>query len=104
MVISIIMKWTHLGAAGENHNCTPKDFCFEFYIKEIKFSRLKHMSHQTIIHRQKRIGRKKKIGRFLYRFIFHFLVSFIFIIVGNPPIWVSHSPTIKKLFLRALDT
>ena len=44
----------------------------------------------------KKIGRLKKSADFFTDFICYFLVSFLVRIGENPPIWVSHSPTIKE--------
>ena len=62
------------------------------------------MSHTTIHHPPKnwltRLD-KKTSADFVTDFIFYFLVSLFVSIGENPPIWVSHSPTIiefKNLF------
>ena len=63
-------------------------------------------AQKTIIHRQKKLSGKKN-RPFSLPISFSFAGEFFFIIVGNPPIWVLHSRTIKdykKIFIRALNT
>ena len=79
-------------------NANIQFFTFIFLIKLV--------SHQTIYQDKKNrpTFTDEKIGRFYHRFYF---IVFLVRIGDNPPIWVSHSPTIKdckKLFLRDLNT